>query len=64
MLSPRTAKYVEAMYREGDNFDYGRWLRRVREDEAQARQVPAALSSGDLGLPLKPRRADQYAWSP
>ena len=47
LLSPRTAKYVDAMIREGDNFDYCRWLRRVREEEAQAKQVPAAFSLGD-----------------
>ena len=47
MLSPITAKYVEARIREGDDFDYRRWLRRVREDEAQANQVPVALSSGE-----------------
>src|SRR5580704_10266311 len=46
LLSPRTAKYVDAMIREGDNFDYCRWLRRVREEEAQAKQVPAAFSLG------------------
>jgi len=48
MLSPRTAKYVDARIREGDNFDYWRWLRRVREEEAQAKQVSAAFSSGEF----------------
>ena len=47
MLSPRTAKYVEARVREGDNFDYRTWLRRVREEEAQAKQVPVAFSLGE-----------------
>jgi hypothetical protein len=47
MLPSRTAKYLEAMRQEGDNFDYCRWLRRVREEETQAKQVPAALSSGE-----------------
>jgi hypothetical protein len=51
MLSPRTAKYVEAMYREGESFDYSRWLRRVREEEARAKQVPAALFSGEPVAP-------------
>ena len=27
MLSPRTAKYVAALIREGDNFDYHKWLK-------------------------------------
>ena len=48
MLSPRTAKYVEAMIREGDNFDYRKWLRRVREEEAQAKQFPATCFSGEF----------------
>src|SRR5580704_7862794 len=51
MLSPRTAKYVEAMYREGDNFDYSRWLRRVREEEAEAKHIPAAFFSGESVAP-------------
>lgn len=48
MLSSRTAKYVEAMIREGDNFDYSRWLQRVREEEAQAKQFPATCFLGEL----------------
>jgi hypothetical protein len=51
MLSPRTAKYVEARIREGDNFDYRRWLRRVRGEEDRAKQVPAAYSSGESVAP-------------
>ena len=47
MLSPRTIKYVEAMVREGDDFDFRGWLRRVREEEAEAIQVPAAFSSDE-----------------
>jgi hypothetical protein len=46
LLSPRTAKYVEARIREGDNFDYRRWLQRVREEEAQAKQVAVEFSFG------------------
>ena len=45
-MSPRTAKYVEAMIREGDNFDYDKWLKRVRLDEAEANQFLAAPTSG------------------
>ena len=48
MLSPITAKYVEARIREGDDFDYRKWLRRVREEETQASQTPATLSSGEF----------------
>jgi len=39
MLTGRTAKYVEAMIREGDDFDYFKWLRRVQEEEAQLKSV-------------------------
>jgi hypothetical protein len=44
MLTGRTAKYVEAMIREGDNFDYYRWLRQVREEEARLKSVAASTS--------------------
>ena len=44
MLTGRTAKYVEAMIREGDNFDYYRWLQRVREEEARVKSVAASTS--------------------
>ena len=47
LLSPRTTKYVSALMREGDNFDYSGWLQGVREEEAQAKQAPATLTSGD-----------------
>ena len=47
MLTPRTAKYVEALNREGDQFDYCKWLQRVRDEEVQAKLVPAAISSGE-----------------
>jgi hypothetical protein len=65
MLSPRTAKYVEARIRDGDNFDYWRWLQRVRKEEAQEKQVPATFHAaeclsfklGDLTSTSKPRDA-------
>jgi hypothetical protein len=44
MLTGRTAKYVEAMIGEGDDFDYYRWLRRVREEEAQLKSVAVSTS--------------------
>jgi hypothetical protein len=57
MFSTRTAKYVAALIREGDNFDYHKWLKRVREEEAPAQDVPTAFSSGELvaagmGIPI------------
>ena len=33
LLSPRTASYIDALIREGDKFDYSKWLQRVREEE-------------------------------
>jgi hypothetical protein len=39
MLTGRTAKYVEAMIREGDDFDYFKWLRRVQQEEARVKSV-------------------------
>ena len=42
LISPRTASYVAALIREGDKFDYSKWLREVREKERGAKQIPAA----------------------
>jgi hypothetical protein len=51
LLSSRTANYVEAIIHEGDDFDYRRWLERVRGEEAEAKQVPAEFSSGESVIP-------------
>jgi hypothetical protein len=48
LRSPRTAKYVEAMIREGDNFDYDKWFKEVREEEAQATQVLTAITCREV----------------
>jgi hypothetical protein len=45
LLSPRTANYVAALVRQGDNFDYYKWLQKVREEEAEAKQVPVSFPS-------------------
>jgi hypothetical protein len=45
-MSPRTARYVEAMVRE--DFDYGKWLQSVREEEAQAKRAPTAVNPRDV----------------
>jgi hypothetical protein len=63
LMSPRTAKYVEAMIREGDNFDYEKWLARARAEEAQAKQAEAAGASGELtaaqiGRPISTKDCD------
>ena len=51
LLSPRTAKYVDAMIQEGDDFDYFKWLQRVREGEAEAKEIPSTFSSGEYVAP-------------
>jgi hypothetical protein len=45
LMSRRTAKYVEALIREGNNFGYQKWLQKVREEEAEAKQ--AFIASGE-----------------
>ncbi len=56
-MSPRTVKYVSAMIREGDNFDYNRWLKEVREEEAQVKQAatgtPGGLAPAQIAVPIK-----------
>jgi hypothetical protein len=42
MYSARTNSYVEAMIKEGDNFNYDAWLRRVRAEEATAKTTKAS----------------------
>ena len=51
LFSTRTANFVETMIREGDEFDYRRWLRRVREEEAEAKEIPSAFYSGEYVAP-------------
>ena len=48
-LSPRTAKYVAALMREGDNFEYNKWLQGVREEEAEATQALTAITCPEVG---------------
>jgi hypothetical protein len=67
LMSPRTAKYVEAMIREGDNFDYDEWLQRVREQEAEAKQAEATGISGKVAAQIaKPIKTsdDQHTQRP
>jgi hypothetical protein len=64
-LSPRTAEYVAALMREGDNFDYDKWFQGVREEEAQAKKVPATFTSGkiaatEIGNPIS---VSGYRWA-
>ena len=46
-LSPRTANYVAALIREGDSFDYCKWLQKTREGEVQAAQAFAGSAPGE-----------------
>jgi hypothetical protein len=48
LLSARTADYVAALIRQGDDFDYSKWLHEVQEKEAGAKQLEAASPSGEL----------------
>ncbi len=48
LLSPRTTSYVAAHIREGDKFDYSKWLEESRENERRPQQVLAAGRSDEL----------------
>ena len=55
LLSARTADYVAALIREGDSFDYCKWLQKIREREAQAartfaRSVPGETAATQCNL--------------
>jgi hypothetical protein len=47
LLSPRTADYVAALIRQGDDFDYSKWLHEVQEKEVGAKRDQAARTSDD-----------------
>ena len=46
LLSPRTADYVAALIREGDDCDYCEWLQQVQGKEARAKQPQQTSTSG------------------
>ena len=48
LFSPRTANYVAALIRQGGKFDYYKWLQTVREEEAEAKQVRATFTLGEI----------------
>jgi hypothetical protein len=48
LLSPRTADYVSALIREGDDFDYCEWLQRVRGEEARTKCTPSKLVDPEM----------------
>jgi hypothetical protein len=49
LMSARTVKYVEAMIRQGDDFNYDKWLKKIREEETEAKQLSAVSISGQAG---------------
>jgi hypothetical protein len=50
LFSPRTAKYVSSLIREGDKFNYHKWLQQARGEEAQAKQDLEGTASDRLAL--------------
>jgi hypothetical protein len=63
MLSPRTADYVSALIRDGDNFDYAGWLQQVRAEEAQAKQSQQTSTSGEtVAKEIAPPIARPDSW--
>src|SRR6185437_11143762 len=61
LMSPRTAKYVAAMIQAGDSFDYGEWLKSVREQETEANQ---RLNASALGNAVSAEMATRRDASP
>jgi hypothetical protein len=47
MMSDMTAKYIEALCREGENFNYLDWFRRVQEEKAQKGAVATVVTRDD-----------------
>jgi hypothetical protein len=65
LMSARTAKYVEAMIRQGDSFDYDSWLRKVREEEASPTRRLASSSSGPVTTAgIKNKIKTSHSWQP
>jgi hypothetical protein len=48
LLSPRTADYVATPIREGDNFDYCKWLEGVRGEQPDVGKNQAAFHFPDV----------------
>ncbi len=59
LLPARTVKYIDALNREGDKFDYWKWVRRVREEEStQAEYVSPLIPSGESTPPEEDNLVD------
>jgi hypothetical protein len=64
-LSPRTANYVEAMIREGDDFDYNSWLEQVQAKEAQANRRLAPSNSSQVASAVTQNKIKaSHSWQP
>src|SRR5581483_10791790 len=61
LLSPRTARYVAALIQQGDSFDYGEWLKGVRDEETQANR---GLTASVLGKAVPAEMANRHNASP
>jgi hypothetical protein len=62
MYTGRTAKYVEAMIKEGDKFDYAEWLSRVQQEDAKLKSThPLQL---DAPTPTESNQAKDPAVPP
>ena len=61
LLPARTVKYIEALNREGDRFDYGKWLQRVREEEATQAEHVSAFHQFARTYATQNRQSSQYA---
>ena len=63
LVSPRTADYVAALIREGDNFDYAGWLQQVRAEDAQAQQSQrTSTSRKTVAKEIAPPNARPDSW--
>jgi hypothetical protein len=61
LMSARTARYVAALIQLGDSFDYGEWLKAVRDEETQANR---GLTASVLGKAVPAEMANRRNASP
>jgi hypothetical protein len=66
LFSPRTANYVAALIRQGDKFDYYKWLQQVREEEDQAKRRSPTITERIVpeGIDAPVSRFDRREASP
>jgi hypothetical protein len=63
--SPRTRKYVEAMIRQGEEFNIADWLRDVREEERREKTGSATENAGQemKEEPARTSAAQAFPWA-